>query len=145
MIRQIAMAAFLCAIAVPGVARELAEVDAELAHRFRVLAPDVHPEDQLGVGIAIEPAVVLDLGFQLPRRPARITERENGALRTLAARDRLQDVERRREANAVVARTASSSHEEVRRAARSRARFYRPPLSTWTGRPSAAADQVDPG
>src|SRR5262252_7973645 len=92
------------ALRVPALARELAEVDADLAHRALVLRVGVAAEDQLLVGIAVEPAVLGDLVLELARRPARIAEREHGALRARALRDRLQDVERRGKADAVVDR-----------------------------------------
>ena len=100
---------------VPGFARQLAEIDADLAHRLFVFAVDVGAEDQFGVGVAIEPAVLGDLVLELPRRPARIAEREHRALRTLAVRDRLQDIERRGEADAVVDRQGRVLDEEIGR------------------------------
>src|SRR5262245_65869331 len=50
----------------------------------------------------MQPAIVLDLGLQLAGRPAGITERENGALRSLSARNRLEDVEGRGQADPFV-------------------------------------------
>src|SRR6478736_704126 len=66
---------------VSGLARQLAEIDADLAHRFFVFGVDVLAEDQFRIGIAIEPAVLCDLVFQLTGRPARIAERQHCALR----------------------------------------------------------------
>src|SRR5215468_948742 len=101
------------ALSVPALARQLAEVDADLAHRALVLGVGVGAEDQVAVGIAIEPAVLGDLVLELARRPARIAEREHRALRAGALRDRLQDVERRGEADAVVDRQCRVLDEEV--------------------------------
>src|SRR3954467_4198155 len=98
---------------VPGLARELAELDAELAHRLLVLALDIGAEDQFRVGIAVEPAVVGDLVLELPRRPAGVTEREHRAARPLALRDRLQDIERGGEADAVVDRQGRILDEKI--------------------------------
>ena len=50
----------------------------------------------------MQPAIVLDLGFQLARRPAGITQRQDGMLGTRALRDRLQDVDGRGEADVVI-------------------------------------------
>src|SRR5258708_23757974 len=50
----------------------------------------------------MQPAVILDFGFQLSRRPAGITERENGVLRPGAVRDRLEDIDGCGQANSVV-------------------------------------------
>src|SRR3954452_21237628 len=89
---------------VPGLARELAQLDPELAHRLLVFALDVGAEDQFRIGFAIEPAVLGDLVLELPRRPAGVAERQHRATRPLALRDRLQDIERGGEADAVVDR-----------------------------------------
>ena len=98
---------------VAGFARQHAEVDADLAQRLVVLAFGVGAEDQLRIGRAMQPAVLLDLGFQLPRRPAGIAEREDGADRPLAVGDRFQDVERRGEADAFVDRQRRVLDEEI--------------------------------
>src|ERR1700738_1157859 len=100
---------------VPCLTRELAEIDAELAHRLLVLGLDIRAEDQFGIGIAIEPAVLLDLVFQLTRRPPRIAEREHRALRTLAMGDGFENIDRRRQADAVVDRQRRVLDEEISR------------------------------
>ena len=43
------------------------------------LALDVGAEDQLRVGVAMQPAVLLDLVLELARRPAGVAEREDRA------------------------------------------------------------------
>src|ERR1700760_553076 len=48
-------------LGVAGLARQHAEIDAELLQRLRVLAVVVAAEDQLGIGGAVQPAVLLDL------------------------------------------------------------------------------------
>ena len=80
-----------------------------------VFAVGVLAEDQLGIGRAMQPAVMLDLLLELARRPAGIAERQDGAVRALAARDRLENVERRGEADAFVDRQRRVLDEEVAR------------------------------
>src|SRR5262245_57258910 len=89
---------------VPGLAREHAENDADLLQRLGVFAADILAEDQLGIGGAMQPAIVLDLVLQLARRPAGIAEREDRAARSLSACDRLENVERGGQADALVDR-----------------------------------------
>ena len=72
-----------------------------LASARAVLGLEVGIEDQVGVGRAVEPAVGLDLALELTRRPAGIAEREDGAVGAAAGGDGLEDVDRRREADAV--------------------------------------------
>ena len=75
------------------------------------------------VGRAMQPAVALDLVFELARRPAGITEREDRARRTIAARNRLENVERGGQANSVVDRQRRILDEKIgASAAQSRAR-----------------------
>src|SRR5689334_8991857 len=62
---------------VSGFARQHAEIDAELPQRLGVLAVVVVAEDELGVGGAVQPAVLLDLVLELARRPAGVAEREH--------------------------------------------------------------------
>src|SRR5215211_3894939 len=76
-----------------------AGADPDLLHRPLVFCADVHAEDQLPVGAAMQPAVLLHLVFKLARRPAGIAEREDGPRRTVASRNRLENVERRGETN----------------------------------------------
>lgn len=56
------------------------------AGRGRTWFPPLLAEDEVGIGGAVEPAVGLDLGFQLPRRPARIAERQHRAARSVPRR-----------------------------------------------------------
>src|SRR5262245_32725218 len=63
----------------------------------------------------MQPAIMLDLILELPRRPPGIAERQDRALWSLAAGDRLEDVERRREADAFVDRDGRVLDEEVAR------------------------------
>ena len=70
-------------------------------------------EDQLGIGVAVQPAIVLQLVLELARRPAGIAERQDRAGRACAPRDRLEDVEGRGEADALVDRQGGVLDEEV--------------------------------
>ena len=113
----------------PGFARQLAQIDADLAQRLVVFAVGVGAEDQFRIGGAMQPAVRLDFVFQLPGRPAGIAEREDGALRPVAARDRLEDVERGGEADAFVDRQRRVLDEEIGRVQYEAAPgFHRPAL-----------------
>src|SRR5262245_41862988 len=87
---------------VADVAGQHARANADLQERPVVFRLDVEPEDQLGIGAAMQPAVLLHLVLELARRPAGIAEREHGAGRPGAARDCLEDVERRGETDAFV-------------------------------------------
>src|SRR5262249_2348814 len=80
-----------------------------------VLAAGVRAEDQIKVSRAMQPAVMLDLVLELAGRPAGIAEREDRALRPVAASDRLENVERRGEADALVDRQRPVLDEEVAR------------------------------
>src|SRR5262245_6022473 len=104
--------AWLC---VPGLAREHAEIDADLLQRFFVFAAGVLTENQLGIGRAMQPAVMLDLVLELAWRPPGIAERQDRATRSVPARDRLEDVERRGQANAFADRQRRVLDEEVAR------------------------------
>src|SRR6185295_10510745 len=100
---------------VAGLGREHADIDADLLQRLLVLALDVGPEDQLRIGRAMQPAVLVDFLLELAGRPAGIAERQERAARPLAARDRLEDVERRRETDALVDRQRGVLDVEVGR------------------------------
>src|SRR3984893_155075 len=91
-------------LCVARLARQHGEIDTDLLERHLVLAAGIGAENQIGIGRAMQPAIMLDLVFQLPRCPSRITERENRAARAGAARDRFEDIERRREADPLVDR-----------------------------------------
>ena len=66
----------------PRFIRQHAGIDADLAQRARIFFLDVAAENQLRIGVAMQPAIVLDFVFQLPRTPAGIAERQDGVLRT---------------------------------------------------------------
>src|SRR5690606_9310140 len=72
---------------VPGLAGEHPRIDAEHAQGAVVLGFQRHVEDQLRIGRAVQPSVGLDLAFELARAPAGIAERQQGAVRALAAGD----------------------------------------------------------
>ena len=59
-------------------------------------------EQHAGIGRDGEPGVLRDLLLELSRRPAGVAQRHEHVLRALAARDRLEHVLRRREADVVV-------------------------------------------
>ncbi len=63
-----------------GVAHEMRRVDADLGQCPHVLALEVGIEHEIEIGRAVQPAVGLDLAFELTRRPARIAERKDGAV-----------------------------------------------------------------
>src|SRR5205085_8783330 len=50
----------------------------------------------------MQPAIMLDFYLELPRRPAGMTERQDRMLRPGACCDRLEDIDGRGQANAVV-------------------------------------------
>src|SRR5437764_15239460 len=56
-------------LAVPGLGRQHAEVDADLAQRLGIFVLGILPEDQLKVGRAVQPAILVDLGLELTWRP----------------------------------------------------------------------------
>ena len=87
---------------VPGVVRQHSGIDADLAQRAGVFFLDIAAEDQILVGIAMQPAIALDFVLQLPRRPAGITECQDGVLRPRAPGDRLQNIDGRGQANPFV-------------------------------------------
>src|SRR5262249_1413858 len=60
---------------VPRLAGEHAEIDADLLQRLLVFTAGVLTENQLGIGRAMQPAVMLDLVLELARRPPGIAER----------------------------------------------------------------------
>src|SRR3954470_9312785 len=97
---------------VADVARQHAGTDAELLHRAIVLRTDVGAEDQLGVGAAMQPAIMLQLVFELARRPAGVAERQDRARRSGATGDRFQNIERGGEADALVDRQGGILDEE---------------------------------
>src|SRR5262249_60295188 len=80
----------LASLCVPGLAREHAEIDADLLQRLLVFAAGVLAENQLGIGRAMQPAVMLDLVLELAWRPPGIAERQDRAARSFPARDRLE-------------------------------------------------------
>src|SRR5690349_11828236 len=71
-------------LGVADVARQHTGADADFLHRAAVFRVDVLTEDQLGVGTAMQPAVLLHLVLELAWRPARIAEREDRALGAVA-------------------------------------------------------------
>ena len=95
------------ALRVPGFVRQHAEIDPDLAQRALVFFLDVAAEDQIGIGVAMQPAIVLDFVFQLPGRPTGIAQRQDRVLRPRAPGNRLEDVDGRGQANAVVDIAAS--------------------------------------
>src|SRR5437868_1390223 len=84
---------------VSGFARQFSGIDADLAQGPAIFAVGIGPEHQLGIGRAMQPAVILDLALELARRPMGVTEREHRGLWTFSARDRFQDVEGRGQAD----------------------------------------------
>src|ERR1700676_4462878 len=89
---------------VAGLGREHADLDADLFQGQRVFALGIGAEDELAIGRAVQPAVLVNLALELAGRPARIAEREHRAGGSVAARNRLEDVESGGETNALVDR-----------------------------------------
>src|ERR1700722_13739794 len=58
------------ALGVSGFARQHSEIDADFSQRPFVFAADVGTEDQVRIGSAMQPAVALNLAFQLTGSPA---------------------------------------------------------------------------
>ena len=100
---------------VTGLTRKHAEVDADFLEGFLVFTLGILTEDQLGIGGAMQPTIMLDLVLQLARRPAGIAQRQDGAARSAAARDRLENVESCGEADALVDRQGRVLDHEVAR------------------------------
>ena len=67
----------------------------------------------LAIGLAVQPAVRLDLEFELARRPAGIAERQQRAVRPAPVGDGAQDLQRGGQADAVVDRQRRVLDEEI--------------------------------
>src|SRR5882757_6380055 len=63
----------------PGLARQHAEVDADLLECPLVFRLNVLAKNQIKIGGAMQPAVFVDFVFQLAWRPARIAEGQHRA------------------------------------------------------------------
>src|ERR1700733_13935218 len=114
---------------VAGLARQHADVNAELLERALVFMTDVGAEDEIGIGAAVQPAVALDLVFELARRPSGIAERQQRVAGPVAPGDPLEHVERCGEADAVVDRPSRILDEEIARMEHeAAARFDRSPF-----------------
>src|SRR5262249_62129323 len=80
-----------------------------------VLAVGVEAEAQLRIGGRMQPAILMDLVLALSGRPAGVAQREHRARRSLAARDRLEDIEGGGQADAVVDRQRRVFNEKIAR------------------------------
>src|SRR5258708_12635131 len=69
-------------------------MNAELPERPIVFGADVGAEDQVGIGGAMQPAILLNLALELPAPPSRIAERQQPLPRTAAFSSCLEDVQR---------------------------------------------------
>src|SRR5256885_13922960 len=96
-----------------GFAREHAEINPDLLEGIDVLAAGIGPEYQVRIRCAVQPSVMLDLVLELPRRPAGIAQRQDGAARPRSASDRLENIECRSEADAFVDRQRRIFDEKV--------------------------------
>ena len=76
-----------------GFGHQKRRVDTDLRQRFFVFQIKIGLEDNFGIGRAVEPAIGLDLAFELPRGPAGVAERQDRALRATSDRNRLQYVD----------------------------------------------------
>eukprot|EP01035_Chromulina_nebulosa_P044615 gene44615-60424_t len=72
------------AASVASLVGQHAGIDADLAQGLQIFGIDVATEDQILIGSAMQPAIVLDLGLELAGRPARIAQRQNGMLGSAA-------------------------------------------------------------
>src|SRR5207247_10058733 len=86
-----------------------------LAQGLFILGVGIPAKDQFGIGGAMQPSVLLDFLLELPGSPPCIAERENGAGRSIAARDRLENVECCRQADAFIYRQRGILDKEIRR------------------------------
>src|SRR5579864_4135618 len=90
------------ALRVPRFVREHAGIDSDLAQRAVILLFDFAAKDQLRVGVAMQPTIVLDFAFELTRGPAGITQREDRVFRAGAPGDRLENIDGGGQADFVV-------------------------------------------
>src|SRR5690606_33284995 len=79
----------------PALGRQQPCIHPEGPQRRPPLVLVLPAENQLRRGVADQPAVLADLGLELPRTPAGIAQRQDRVAGTLAAGYVLQDVERR--------------------------------------------------
>src|SRR5687768_17566018 len=79
----------------------MGQIDAYRGEDTVVFAVDVGVEEQLGGSRTGQPAILGDLVFELPRTPARITERHQRLARPASGGYGAQDVNRRGEADVV--------------------------------------------
>lgn len=86
----------------PGIHGQHGGIDADLRQCAIVFAIDVIIEQDRRIGRPMQPAIRLDFGFQLGRRPSGIAERQKDRLRAAAVGNGAQNVQRRRQANVVV-------------------------------------------
>lgn len=98
-----------------AVRRQEAGVDPLGSQRGSPLVLIAGSEDQIGARTAGQPAIRLDLAFELPRPPSRITERKQRTLGPRAARHVLEDIEGRGHGEALAHREARALNPVVRR------------------------------
>src|SRR5262245_61082764 len=91
-----------CELGVAGIVDEANRIDSELAQSAQIFAVHFGIEDQLGIGRAIEPAIGVDLAFELARRPPGIAERKQRLVGAGALGDVAQDVDGGGKADALV-------------------------------------------
>ncbi len=78
-----------------------------------IFAVDLGIEDELGIGRAVQPAIGVDLAFELARRPTGIAEREQRLVGAGALGDVAQNVDGGGEADALVDRQRALGLEVV--------------------------------
>src|SRR5271156_3377563 len=100
---------------VPGLAREHAEINADLFQRLVVFVTDVGAEDKIQIRRAMQPAIALNFIFELAGSPTGIAERQNRARRPVAAGNRFENIERSGETDAVVDRQRRIFDKEIGR------------------------------
>src|SRR5271155_952162 len=87
---------------VPGFVRKHADVYPDFAQRPGIFFFDIAAEDQIGIGVTMQPAIVLDFAFELACGPAGIAQRQDRMLRPGALGDGFQNIDRGGQAYLVV-------------------------------------------
>src|SRR5476649_2113250 len=94
--------------------RQPSGLDPDFPERPIVLYSGIEAEDQIRVRRTMQPAVIVDFGLELARRPPGVAERQDRAGRSCAPRDRLEDVDGGREANPIIDRERRILDKEIR-------------------------------
>lgn len=85
----------------PGFHGQEGRVHADVAQGSRVFLLLRWSKNQIGPGRRMQPDVCLQLALELPRCPTGVAQRQNGPIRPLAARNRLENFDRDGQADLV--------------------------------------------